>query len=330
MSDWVEGGSSPHYSRPAMTRNSISWSIFALALLMAGPAFAQMYPGQGITVNPGAVEPTIIRLPDGRYVQVISGPVGPYGEAIHLRMPGTHRHHIARAKPAPDATLATSLAPMSSFPALPTDTQSAPPPPKPVKTKTMPNPIIEASQTPPAPVQHAKASQPPPPPPASDDGGIPLTLDPTVAMPIQKTGTEKPPKHAMAAPQTQVASIAPTPPATPKASKESINANLTKRGEILFAHDSVDPSNTSVNKMRALASDLNTLISAGATRVQLDAYGGAPHDKSSDARRISLKRALAVRQLLIEDGVSPDVIDVRAMGGSDGGAPDRVDIFIHA
>jgi outer membrane protein OmpA-like peptidoglycan-associated protein len=310
-----------------MTRTPVACPVFALALLLAAPASAQMYPGQGITVNPGAVEPTIVRLPDGRYAQIVAGPVGPYGSGtIHLHPPSAtmHRHHVALA--APDITTDASAEPMSMFPKLPHITKTASTPPAP-KKKTAP--LIETAQTPPQPIQQTKAS-PPPPDATNDDGGIPLTLDPSVAMPIQKTGPKKPPKQAMAAAQTQVASIAPTPPATPKASKESINADLTKRGEILFAHDAVDPSDQSVNKMRALASDLNTLISAGATRVQLDAYGGAPHDKSSDARRISLKRALAVRQLLIEDGVSPDVIDVRAMGGSDIGAPDRVDIFIHA
>jgi outer membrane protein OmpA-like peptidoglycan-associated protein len=317
-----------------MTRTRTLCPAFVLALLIAAPASAQMYPGQGITVNPGAIRPTIVRLPDGRYAEVIAGPVGPYGTStIHLHMPSsavvTHQHHVARTKPAPDAAEA-SIAPMSTFPALPNDTQtaSAPPPSKPIKSKSRSKQDMEAAQTPPAPVQQPKASAPPE-PAANDDGGIPLTLDPTVAMPVQNVGAKKPPKQAMAAQSTKVASIAPTT-SLPKSSKNSDTANLTKRGEILFAHDAVDPSDTSVNKMRALASDLNTLISAGATRVQLDAYGGAPHDKSSDARRISLKRALAVRQLLIEDGVSSDVIDVRAMGGSDNGKPDRVDIFIHA
>jgi outer membrane protein OmpA-like peptidoglycan-associated protein len=316
-----------------MTRTRSLFPAFALALLIAAPASAQMYPGQGITVNPGAIRPTIVRLPDGRYAEVIAGPVGPYGTGtIHLHMPSspvvTHHHHIARAKPAPDGTEA-STAPMSIFPALPSDTPTVSAP-KPIKSKSRSKQELEAAQSSSAPVQQPKASAPPPPAPAAnDDGGIPLTLDPTVAMPVQNVGAKKPPKQAMAAQSTKVASVALTT-SLPKSSKNSDTANLTKRGEILFAHDAVDPSDTSVNKMRALASDLNTLISAGATRVQLDAYGGAPHDKSSDARRISLKRALAVRQLLIEDGVSSDVIDVRAMGGSDNGQPDRVDIFIHA
>lgn len=83
--------------------------------------------------------------------------------------------------------------------------------------------------------------------------------------------------------------------------------------------------------MKLLAGDLNAALEAGAARVQLEAYGGTPGDKSSDARRLSLKRALAVRQLLIDDGVPSARIDVRAMGGVDDKGPvDRVDVFVRA
>ena len=66
-------------------------------------------------------------------------------------------------------------------------------------------------------------------------------------------------------------------------------------------------------------------------RVELQAFGGTKGDKGSDARRLSLKRALAIRQVLIDDGVSPDRIDVRAMGGVDDSGPaDRVDVYTKA
>jgi len=64
-----------------------------------------------------------------------------------------------------------------------------------------------------------------------------------------------------------------------------------------------------------------------AARIQIQAYGGNRGDKSSDARRLSLKRALAIRQVLIDDGVPAERIDVRAMGGADDSGPaDRVDV----
>ena len=84
-------------------------------------------------------------------------------------------------------------------------------------------------------------------------------------------------------------------------------------------------------KLKMLAGDLNSALDAGARRVQLDAFGGAPRDKSSDARRVSLKRALVIRQLLIDDGVPSSRIDVRAMGGiDDNGNADRVDVYVRA
>jgi hypothetical protein len=43
-----------------------------------------------------------------------------------------------------------------------------------------------------------------------------------------------------------------------------------------------------------------------------------------------LKRALAIRQALIDDGVEPGRIDVRAMGGADTGPSDRVDVYVKA
>ena len=54
-------------------------------------------------------------------------------------------------------------------------------------------------------------------------------------------------------------------------------------------------------------------------------------DREPDARRLSLKRAVSIRQVLIDDGVSADRIDVRAMGGVDDTGPaDRVDVYIKA
>ena len=53
--------------------------------------------------------------------------------------------------------------------------------------------------------------------------------------------------------------------------------------------------------------------------------------QGSDARRLSLKRALAIRQVLIDNGVPAERIDVRAMGGADYMGPaDRVDVFVKA
>lgn len=118
-----------------------------------------------------------------------------------------------------------------------------------------------------------------------------------------------------------------TPPAGPTTGKE----NLSKRSVILFAKDAPDPAQGALGAIKFLASDLNAAMSSPNARVELQAFGGVKGDKGSDARRLSLKRALSIRQVLIDDGVSADRIDVRAMGGADDTGPaDRVDVYVKA
>ncbi|MCF8470140.1 MAG: OmpA family protein, partial [Parvibaculum sp.] len=65
-------------------------------------------------------------------------------------------------------------------------------------------------------------------------------------------------------------------------------------------------------------------------RLEIDAYAGPPHDASSAARRLALRRALSVRRELMTNGVTAERIQVRALGGtSDSGPPDRVDIKLY-
>ena len=64
-------------------------------------------------------------------------------------------------------------------------------------------------------------------------------------------------------------------------------------------------------------------------RIQLKSYAQGNTDSESNARRLSLSRALSVRAALIEIGIRSTRIDVRALGSQNSGAtPDRVDIFI--
>jgi outer membrane protein OmpA-like peptidoglycan-associated protein len=118
-----------------------------------------------------------------------------------------------------------------------------------------------------------------------------------------------------------------TAPAGPTTGKE----NLAKRSVILFAKDAPDPAQAALGALKFLAGDLNAAMSSPNARIELQAFGGTKGDKGSDARRLSLKRALSIRQVLIDDGVSADRIDVRAMGGVDDTGPaDRVDVYIKA
>jgi outer membrane protein OmpA-like peptidoglycan-associated protein len=102
-----------------------------------------------------------------------------------------------------------------------------------------------------------------------------------------------------------------------------------KRDTVLFATGASDPSDSAIDTVKSLAAELSGPLSDGSVKIQLYAYGGERGDKSSDSRRLSLKRAIVVRQLLIDNGVPSDRIDVHAMGGVDDKGPaDRVDIFL--
>lgn len=63
-------------------------------------------------------------------------------------------------------------------------------------------------------------------------------------------------------------------------------------------------------------------------RLQIRAYAAnTVGDGGSGARRLSLTRALAVRQYLIDKGIRSTRIDVRALGvPTDGSAADRVEV----
>jgi outer membrane protein OmpA-like peptidoglycan-associated protein len=127
-------------------------------------------------------------------------------------------------------------------------------------------------------------------------------------------------------------SAPPTPQTTltaPSGAPPSGAEGLAMQGQILFAHDADTPSDDSLDSIRVLAGRLNGSLGKAQARIELMAFGGTKGDKGSDARRLSLKRALAIRQLLIDSGVSSARIDVHAQGGVDDSGPtDRVDVYI--
>ena len=106
---------------------------------------------------------------------------------------------------------------------------------------------------------------------------------------------------------------------------------LNKQGVILFARDAGEPAESSLDAIRLLAGQLNGALSRPQSRVELMAYGGPKGERGSDARRLTLRRALAIRQILIDAGVSSTRINVHAQGGADDTGPaDRVDVYIRA
>lgn len=64
-------------------------------------------------------------------------------------------------------------------------------------------------------------------------------------------------------------------------------------------------------------------------RLEILAYADTPDGSVAAARRLSLRRALAVREVLLSQGIQSTRIDVRALGGSEvTGDPDRLDLVI--
>lgn len=78
-------------------------------------------------------------------------------------------------------------------------------------------------------------------------------------------------------------------------------------------------------KLDAIAAEMG---SAGESRLQVRAYATGEDGTTSSARRIALSRALAVRSYLMDKGIKPARVDVRALGSETDKSPvDRVDLI---
>jgi outer membrane protein OmpA-like peptidoglycan-associated protein len=265
------------------------------SLWLASFAAAQaqvVVTGQEVRVNPlAARSASVVLYPDTGYSRVVP----------QLLYPGEHNGPIVLRPPG------TRRAVTRSKPRTP---PAAPKPQPPERVASAPPPKPQPAKPQPAPPPQQQANPYLSTPDFSNVFGQ--------AQPKPAPAPQKPP--------AQVATAA--PPAKPAPSSD---AGLVKRSVILFAKDAPDPAEGALSALKFLASDLNAAMTRPSSRIELQAYGGPKGDKGSDARRLSLKRALAIRQVLIDDGVSADRIDVRAMGGADDTGPlDRVDVFIRA
>jgi len=296
-----------------MTKNQIAQAIALGSFLWGATAFAQ--------VNTTAPAPAPAADASGE-------------EVIHLHMPVHHRAARAPLKPAENAVPAKA----PTIDAIGADT-AASPAAKSSVSATLESPLAPDAEAA-APAKAAKVTHKPA---QKTAPAIPFSFgEDSGASPAPSPQANAAPRAA-ASNETKTASLPPQPelgketPALAKPARRSASrthdehAGLTKRGAVLFDKGVSNPSPSQFRGVKLLAGDVSTALEAGASRVQLEAYGGAPGDKSSDARRLSLKRALAVRQLLIDNGVPSNRIDVRAMGGTDDyGANDRVDVFLRA
>jgi len=182
-----------------------------------------------------------------------------------------------------------------------------------------------------------KVAKRPPPKPRVTAPAVPkvaLPPPPMVAA-VPKAPVAPPPPPAPPAPPAPPVAAPATPPATGAA---AASAALTSRPaptgalkpgqqfRLGFDSGSAAISDGTETQLEGLAKSMKQ---DGNLRLQLLAYAGGGAQTPSQARRLSLSRALAVRSKLIEKGIRSTRIDVRALGNkSEGGPPDRVDIII--
>ena len=273
------------------------------------------------------------------------------GQSIHLHMPAQHHaaKHRARATAAPAAAgepagqnaEATSIPFGSDEPVAPAPAPAARHTKAPAREASVPaKPESRAERR--KAVQAVLSSPPSNSGASQGDAGIPFSFDsdasPTPAKPKAAAHAPPPSKlksSAVARPRPQLASLETAPkqmapaPAKPRV---DTHAGLAKQGEVLFASGATDLVADSASSLKTMAASLNATLDAQASAgVEIDAYGGPPGDKSSGARRLSLRRAIAVRQMLIDGGIPSERIIVRALGGiDDQGNADRVDVYLHA
>ena len=89
------------------------------------------------------------------------------------------------------------------------------------------------------------------------------------------------------------------------------------------------PDQTDLSKEAATALDglLRAAYATGAPAFTIVGYASGKADDPSVSRRVSLARAMAARNALLNNGVPSRRITVRAMGEKAGdGPPDRVDV----
>ena len=251
--------------------------------------------GNEVTVNPIPYGGGVLLYPGGQYMRVVPPLLAP-GQSVKGN--GPIRLHMPGKRPA----MTAAARPAKRAPRV--AAASPAPPASPASSNAFENlsPVSPAF----APPVEAPRPKPEPAPRAK--------LAPAPAKPTQMAKAEPPPTSTAAQP-----------------APDTLFPGLTKRSMISFLPQQTDPAQSALGAIKFLATDLNTAMTGPGSRIQLMAYAGKRGDKDSDARRLSLKRALAIRQVLIDDGVAAERIDVHAMGGVDDSGPtDRVDVYIKA
>jgi outer membrane protein OmpA-like peptidoglycan-associated protein len=167
------------------------------------------------------------------------------------------------------------------------------------------------------------------PPPAAPKITAPRVAPPKVAAP-----KPAPPKPAPKSTTSKIAkrSAVPPPPKLKKPTRPQVAlagpATATASNGTLQIRFNVNSSDLPSNATSALDGLVKKLKGDPNLRIQLHGYASGPTNSPSQARRLSLFRALSVRTHLMKSGVRSTRIDVRALGvNSSGGPKDRVDVL---
>lgn len=299
----------------------------ALMLAVAGvlqPAGARAASGGDVHVDLSALDQmgfTRERRPDDARPLVLKPPGGqPNGRSAPAAAPVTAAAPPAAAPAAPPRTPAPAAAaperPRATAPTAPPapNVSAAPPkqPAPPVAAPALAAPARDAAAAAPAPSSPARA-EPTRPEPARPE--------PARAAPTQAAPPRSPPPAPVVAPP-------PTPAAPSQTAALPPPAVAQRRGEarVTFPTGGTDLPSAARSELDRLAGRLGA---DETLRVQLNAYAAGNGDQSSQARRLSLSRALAVRAYLIDKGVRSTRLDVRALGQpEDDGPADRVDLVV--
>ncbi len=244
--------------------------------------------------------------------------IAPGKAPVQLRYPGAETTPSTRILLTPPASVRQAQEAQREAPrvlgpsdATVVDVAPAPPAPPPTEAPTSEAPTAEA------PTAEARVApvriSPPAPQPAAPQLATQAPQEPVER--ARPTPTPTPPLVA-----------APTPPAPePSIEVASLPSPQSANHRLRFEGTGADILGATRDELEMVATELMRHDD----RIEIQAFAGKAGDTSSDARRMSLRRALNVRKFLVERGVLQSRIDVRALGGvRDNGPADRVDILL--
>jgi outer membrane protein OmpA-like peptidoglycan-associated protein len=206
--------------------------------------------------------------------------------------------------------------------------QAAPKEPHPKPAKKSETARRKPAEQAPAAAQTPSLGAPPPtaapPPPVVAAPAVPPAAAPPAA--ILPSG---PPPNVRLSPLTpEVPAGKPTPPAEPAVAADAAGAAAsTAEGlRVTFGNGRAELNPATESAIKDFAQKAPKTENAS---INVLAYAAGTQEDPSTARRLSLSRALAVRSVLMAEGVASTHIYLRALGSAGGdGPPDRVDLSV--